>query len=211
MTVREVATILAEHHISALPIVDQRSQVVGIVSEGDLIRRAEIGTQKHRSWWLSLLTNPAQHAEEYVRAHGRKVDDLMTREVISVGPETPLPEIATLFERHNIKRVPVTENGKLVGIVTRGNLVQAIATAPQKQHKALDNEAIRQKILKRLEVMPWVNSRILNITVDNGNVLIWGFVRSEAEKDAIRVVAEGISGVTAVINNVVIQPAPTWD
>ncbi|KAB0243967.1 CBS domain-containing protein [Microcystis aeruginosa EAWAG127a] len=109
---------MSENRISALPIVDDAGKVTGIVSEGDLIRRAEIGTQKHRSWWLSLFTSNVQLAEEYSQAHSRTVKDLMSHEVISVEPETPLTEVAQLFERHRIKRVPVCEKGELVGIVT---------------------------------------------------------------------------------------------
>lgn len=210
MSVREVAIVLAENRISALPIVDEAGKVVGIVSEGDLIRRAEIGTQKQRSWWLSLFTSNVQLAEEYARAHARRVKDLMTHEVISVNPETSLSEIARLFERHHIKRVPVLEDDKLVGIVTRGNLVQAIATAPQKAHKPLGDEEIRAKIQKRLEAQAWANPMLINVTVHDGTVNLWGLVRSEAERNAVRVAAEGIAGVKAINDHLALEPIPAY-
>jgi CBS domain-containing protein len=210
MTVREVAKVLSENRISAIPIVDDAGNVIGIVSEGDLIRRAEIGTQKHRSWWLLLFTSNVQLAEEYARAHARKVRDLMTHEVISVEPQTSLSAIAQLLERHHIKRVPVLESGKLVGIVTRGNLVQAIATAPQKGHRPLGDEEIRTKIQKRLEAESWSNSAFINVTVSEGEVNLWGIVRSEAERNAVRVAAEGIAGVKDIKDHLALEPLQHW-
>jgi CBS domain-containing protein len=210
MTVREVAKVLTENRISALPIVDDAGKLIGLISEGDLIRRAEIGTQKQRSWWLSLFTSNVQLAEEYARAHARKVQDLMTHDVISVEPDTPLSEIARLFERNHIKRVPVLENGKLVGIVTRGNLVQAIATAPQKQHRPLGDEEIRAKIQKRLEAQSWASPMLINVTVNEGTVNLWGLVRSEAERSAVRVAAEDIAGVKSIDDHLALEPLPGW-
>ncbi len=210
MTVRDVANILTENHISALPIVDGAGAIIGVVSEGDLVRRAEIGTQKRRSWWLSLFTSKDLLAEEYARSHARLVKDLMTRDVVSVDPETPLAKIAELFERHRIKRVPVCENGKLVGIVTRANLVQAIATAPQKFHEDLKDEQIREKAMKRLAGEEWANANLINITVGQGTVHVWGLVNSEAERKAIVVAIENIAGVKAVNDNLVLEPMPAW-
>jgi CBS domain-containing protein len=210
MTVRDVAKVLSENRISAIPITNDAGKVIGIVSEGDLIRRAEIGTQKQRSWWLALFTSNIQLAEEYARAHARKVRDLMTHEVISANPETPLSEIAQLLERHNIKRVPVLDDGKLVGIVTRGNLVQAIATAPQKEHRPLGDEQIRAKIQKRLEEVSWTNPMMLNVTVNDGTVNLWGLVRSEAERNAVRIAAEDIAGVKTINDNLALEPLPTY-
>lgn len=210
MTVREVAKILSESRISALPIVDDAGKLTGLISEGDLIRRAEIGTQKQRSWWLSLFTSNVQLAEDYSRAHARKVKDLMTRDVIFVDPETSLSEIARLFERHHIKRVPVLKNGSLVGIVTRGNLVQAIATAPQKDHRPLADEQIREKIQKRLEAESWANPMTINVTVHEGVVNLWGIVRTEAERSAVRVAIESIAGVKSVDDHLALEPLPAW-
>lgn len=210
MTVREVAKILVENRISALPIVSADGDIIGIVSEGDLIRREEIGTQRQRSWWLSLFTSSVQLAEEYARAHSRKVEDLMTRDVISAGPETPLSEIAQLLERHRIKRVPILDQKKLVGIVTRSNLVQAIATAPQSGYPPLGDEDIRAKIQVRLEAESWINPMLINVTVNSGVVNLWGQVRSEAERKAVRVAVENIAGVSAINDHLALEPLPAW-
>lgn len=210
MSVRELAVILTENRISALPIVDQANKVIGIVSEGDLIRRAEIGTEKHRSWWLSLFTSNWQLAQEYAKSHASKAKDVMTADVICVTPDTPLSEIARLFERHGIKRVPVLDNGKLAGIVTRGNLVQAIASAPLKEYRPVGDEQIREKIQKGLEAETWANPLLVNITVHEGVVDVWGIVRTDAERNAVRVAIENINGVQAVNDNLALEPVPGW-
>ncbi|MBS4083700.1 MAG: CBS domain-containing protein [Rhizobiales bacterium] len=207
MTVREAAQIMSECRISALPIVDQSGSLVGIVSEGDLVRRAEIGTQRQRSWWLSLLTTDERLADEYARSHAAKIADIMTRKVISVDPNTPLSDIARIFERNQIKRVPVMESGKLVGIVTRSNLVQAVATAPQKKHLPLDDDEIREKIQSILATKSWAKPVGLNVTVNEGHVDLWGITRSDAERNAIRVLVEKVHGVKAVDDNLFVEPS----
>lgn len=207
MTVREAARTMSENHISALPIVDEAGKLVGVVSEGDLVRRAEIGTHIQRSWWLSMLLTDKRLADEYTRSHAAKVGDVMSRKVISVEPETSLSEIARIFERNQIKRVPVLGSGKLVGIVTRSNLVQAIATAPQKEHRELEDEEIRTKIQKILESKSWAKPIGLNITVNDGRVDLWGVARSEAERNAIRVVVEKVHGVKGIEDNLFVEPS----
>jgi len=119
--------LLIEHDISALPVVDDAGAVVGMLSEADLVRREEIGTEKHRPWWLEALTPGSMLAEDFAKAHGLRVSEVMSPHVVSASEETPLAEIATLLEKHRIKRVPIIEDGKLVGIVSRSNLVQALA------------------------------------------------------------------------------------
>ncbi len=209
-TVREVAQILGTHHISAVPIVDDSGKLIGLVSEGDLVRRFEIGTQMRRSWWLSIFTSNVQLAEEYARAHARKVLDVMTQDVITVAPETQLSDIARIFERNRIKRVPVLDKGKLVGIVTRANLVQAIATAPQEKRPPLQDEELRDRILKHLEKQVWVNPAMLNVTVENATVNLWGLVSSESERNAVRIAVETIADGKTINNNVSLEPAPGW-
>jgi CBS-domain-containing membrane protein len=132
--VGEVAELLLAHRISAMPVIDDAGKLVGMVSEGDLLRRSEAETGHERAWWLRLLMGRENLAAEYVREHGRKVADVMTRGVISAEPDTPVADIATLLERHRIKRVPIVQNGKVVGIVSRANLIQALATF----HKKID-------------------------------------------------------------------------
>ncbi len=210
MTVRDVAKILTENHISALPIVDDAGNVIGIVSEGDLIRRAEIGTEAPRRSWLSFFAGNIELAQQYARSHATQVKDLMTRDIVAVVPDTPLSEIANLFESRNIKRVPVIEAGKLVGIVTRANLVQAIATAPQDERQMLSDEEVRRNIQNRLEAERWTNVTMLNVTVSGGVVHLWGLVRSEAERSAVRIAIEGTPGVRSVKDNLALEPLPAW-
>lgn len=210
MTVREIAEMLVANRISALPIVGKNGSVIGIVSEGDLIRRAEIGTQKQRSWWLSLFTSSVQLAEEYAHTHARKVKDLMTHEVISVAPDTALSEIARLLEFHRIKRVPVLDKEKLVGIVTRGDLVRVIATASQREQSPVADEEIRASILRRLDAESWTNAMLIDVTVNDGTVNLWGLIRSEAERRAVLVAVENIAGVKAINDQLALEPLPAW-
>ncbi|MBK8007883.1 MAG: CBS domain-containing protein [Rhizobiales bacterium] len=210
MTVREIAEMLVANRISALPIVGKNGSVVGLVSEGDLIRRAEIGTQKQRSWWLSLFTSSVQLAEEYAHTHARKVKDLMTHEVISVAPDTALSEIARLLEFHRIKRVPVLDKEKLVGIVTRGDLVRVIATASQREQSPVADEEIRASILRRLDAESWTNVMLIDVTVNDGTVNLWGLIRSEAERRAVLVAVENIAGVKAINDQLALEPLPAW-
>ena len=206
-TVQEVAKLLLERRISAVPVVDSSGNVVGIVSEGDLMHRAEAGTGRRRSWWLSLFADKQTLANEFVKEHSRKVSDVMTRNVITAAPEAQLSDIATLLEKNRIKRVPIIEDGKLVGIVSRANLLEAlVALHPQPKSAAVaDDSSIREAILARLKNEPWSPSWV-NVTVQNGVVDIWGMASSEAEKDAARVVAEATRGVVAVKNNIVLRP-----
>jgi CBS domain-containing protein len=122
-SIGEVAAILLNNHISAAPVVDEKGDLVGIVSEGDLIRRPEIGTAKRHSWWLELISNKWASASEYIKSHSRMVADVMTRDVITAKPDTPLGDIAAMLERNRIKRVPIVDGGKLVGLVSRGNIL----------------------------------------------------------------------------------------
>ena len=142
-TVQEVATQFLERNISGAPVVDDKGKLVGMVSEGDLLHRVEAGTERRRSWWLRALTEADTLAAEYVKSHGRKVADVMTRTVITAAPETPLHEIATLLEKNAIKRLPILENGQLVGIVSRANLLQAVASARQVLEATPSDKAIR--------------------------------------------------------------------
>ena len=206
-TVREVATLLLERRISAVPVVDSSGNVVGIVSEGDLMHRAEAGTRRHRSWWLSLFADKQTLAHEFVKEHSRKVSDVMTRNVVTAAPNAQLSAIANMLEKNRIKRVPIIENGKLVGIVSRANLLQALSALHVESRSAsvVDDSLIREAILARLENEPWSPS-LVNVTVQNGVVDIWGIADSETEKEAARVAAEVTQGVVAVKDNVVLRP-----
>jgi CBS-domain-containing membrane protein len=204
--VATIAEVLLANRISAVPVVNDKNVLVGIVSEGDLIHRVEAGTERHRSWWLELLTGKETLAHEFVMSHARKAADVMTRPVISVQPDTPLGEIAALLEKHRIKRVPVASNGKIVGIVSRANLIQALVNLNRaKTETTVDDLALHSNILEQLRSKPWVDPSKISVLVNNGSVELWGIVDSETEKNAIRVVVEVTSGVRQVANKLVVE------
>jgi CBS domain-containing protein len=205
-SIGEVAAILLNNHISAAPVVDEKGELVGMVSEGDLIRRPEIGTTKRHSWWLELISNKWASATEYIKSHSRKVADVMTRDVITAKPDTPLGDIAAMLERNRIKRVPIVEGGKLVGLVSRANILQALASATKKLSSlttANDSE-LRKKVQSRLAAEPW-RPTMLTVTVQDGTVDLWGLVHSVEEKQAAELAAETTPGVRAVVNNIIVQ------
>jgi CBS domain-containing protein len=202
----EVAAILLNNHISAAPVVDEKGELVGIVSEGDLMRRPEIGTTKRPSWWLELVSNKWGSAAEYIKSHSRKVADVMTRDVITAKPDTPLGDIAAMLERNRIKRVPIVEGGKLVGLVSRANILQALASATKKLPSltTVNDSELRKKVQSRLAAEPW-RPTMLTVTVQDGAVDLWGLVHSAEEKKAAQLAAETTPGVRAVVNNIIVQ------
>jgi len=207
-TVRDVATLLITQRISAVPVIDGAGRLVGIVTEADLMRRPEAGTERPTSWWLSLISGDQALAAEYVKSHAKKVKDVMTREVKTADPDTPLHEIADLLEENHIKRLPiVSKGGDLVGIVSRANIVQAVATAGPKLEISLPDNAIRDRLLAELKSQYWARVYKLNVTVTNGIVDLWGLVESDTEREAITVAAEAIPGVTAVNDHLKSEPA----
>jgi CBS domain-containing protein len=206
-TVRDVAKLLIAKRISAVPVVDGAGKLVGIVTEADLLHRAEAGTERPVSWWLSLISGDRALADEYVKSHAVKIKDVMTRDVKTADPDTPLYEIADLFEEEHIKRVPiVSKGGDLVGIVSRANIIQVIASARPTLEVSLSDAAIRKSLLEELKKQPWSHVHRLNVTVAGGVVDLWGFVESEKERQAITVAAETISGVTGVNDHLMRKP-----
>lgn len=201
--VEELAKAMLERRISAIPVVDASGRLQGIVSEGDLMRRPETGTERHRSWWLALLTGREELPLEYVKSHGRTAAEVMTRTVVTVTERTPLEKIVTLLERHRIKRVPVVRAGRVVGVVSRANLLHGLATRrPARASTASDRE-IRSHILTEFE-RAGVEATHLNIVVTKGVVECWGFVDTVAEKRALRVAVKTVPGVKKVIDNVAV-------
>jgi CBS domain-containing protein len=197
--IADVIELLMEHDISAIPVVDEDYRVVGVISEADLIRRDEIGTDKHRAWWLEALTPASTLAKEFAQSHGRRVSELMSSKVVSASEDTPLEEIATLLEKHRIKRIPIIRDGKLVGIVSRSNLIQALASSLQ--HAAATGESDRQiriELLDRLHEQDWTDFGSRNIIVAGGVVHLWGLVGSPDEHKALITLAEGVPGVKRV-------------
>lgn len=205
-SVNEIATILLEKHISAVPVLD-KGILVGIVSEGDLIRRPETGTDRAPSWWLDLLRTPEDRALSYVRTHGRKARDVMSRNLVTITEDTSARDIATLLEERRIKRVPVLRGDELVGIVSRADLLRGLVTARLQSAGGDDDETIRQNILERIHNETGVGGALLNVTVAAGVAHLWGSVNIDAERDAVRVAAENTPGVTEVVDHLrVLRP-----
>ena len=217
-TVRSVAALLSERGISGVPVVDAANRVIGIVSEGDLLHRAEIGTERRgkrrRSWWLHSLASDL--APEYVKSHGRSVADVMTREVISVSEATELADIAMLLETHGIKRVPVVNDGKLVGIISRANLVRALAATESAASTAsggdeqtirnrVQDEMIRKRLLDELSKMEWAKTVwAADVIVKDQKVDLW-FTDDQLpeQRRAVHIAAENIAGVRSVEEHIV--------
>jgi CBS domain-containing protein len=203
--VATIAEVLLANRISAVPVVNNKDVLVGIVSEGDLIHRVETGTERHRSWWLELLTGKEMLAHEFVKSHARKAADVMTRAVVSVQLDTSLGDIASLLEKHRIKRVPVVNNGKIAGIVSRANLIQALVRGAKASEASVDDQTLHSNIIEQLRSKPWVDPSAINVIVNNGAVELWGIVDSETEKNAIRVAVEVTPGVRQVANKLVVE------
>ena len=209
-SVESIAETLLTNRISAVPVLDETGGMVGIVSEGDLIHRVEAGTERHRSWWLELLTGRETLAREYIKSHGRKAADVMTRSVITARPETPLSDLASLLEKHRIKRVPVVQNGEIVGIVSRANLIQSLVRRGESMppEPPIKDSTIRDNVLAALRSKPWWPSDI-HIAVRDGAVELWGLVETNAQMEAIRVAVELTPGVRAIENNLGMRGRPT--
>jgi CBS domain-containing protein len=211
-SVRQVANILFKNRISALPVVDEHGKLIGIISEGDLMRRAELETDDRRSWWLKIFSRKSKEALaiEYRKSHARRVIDVMTRKVFTARPTTSLRDIATLLEKNRIKRLPIVANSKVVGIVSRANLIQTLASLPKEpEQSTITDSMIRKRVMAQFKSEQWSKHSLLNATVQGGTVKLWGIVGSEAEKEAARVTAEGVAGVQAIENNVIAQPVVT--
>ena len=203
-SISDAIGLLIQHDISALPVVDDGARLVGVLSEADLIHRAELGTEKQRPWWMEAVTGAAALAEEFAKAHGRKVGDIMTTEVVSVGEDTPISDIATLLERHRIKRVPVVRDGKVIGVVSRANLIQALASTISRQSdNGAEDRAIRDELLDRLGHQDWTDFGGRNVIVTDAVVHLWGLVGSEAERHALVALAENVPGVKEVSDEMI--------
>ena len=197
--VADAIKLLAEHDISALPVVDETGAVIGVISEADLMRREEIGTEKHRSWWLEAMTPGTMLAGEFAKAHGRKVGEVMSDTVISASEETPVGEIANLLEKHRIKRVPILRDGRLVGVVSRSNLIQALASSQvPASGDVRSDRSIRLEVLDRLGDQAWTDFGSRNVIVRDGVVHLWGLVGSPEEQTALVALAEQVPGVKNV-------------
>lgn len=207
-TVLQAARLMLQHRISGLPVIDKSGNLVGVLSEGDFLRRRETNTTKRRSRWLEFLMGPGTIAAEYTHSHGRKVSEVMTPEVYSVDENASLEDIVELMEHHRIKRVPVVCGGEVVGIVTRSNLMHAmVSMARVTPATAKDDIAIREALLAEMQKEKWAPVAMTNVVVRNGVVELWGAVVDDRQRDALKVAAENIPGVKAVKDHLVwIEP-----
>jgi CBS domain-containing protein len=202
--IREAIRLMLDNRISGIPVIDPTGKIEGILTEGDLLRRSELATEKRRWPWLDFLLGPGRMASEYVRTHGRVCEQLMTRDVISVTPGTPLAQIVEAMERHRIKRLPVIDDGALLGIVSRPDLLAALARAlDAPQEPAGSDDDIRARVLAELDRVEWGPRTGLTITVKDGIVEFDGVILEEHERTALRVAAENVPGVKGVTDRLV--------
>jgi CBS domain-containing protein len=203
-TVLQAARLMLQHHISGLPVVDKDGKLVGVLSEGDFLRRSETRTEHRRSRWLEFLMGPGRIAAEYSHSHGSKVAEVMTTEVQTVDEAAALEDIVDLMERKRIKRVPVVCGGQLVGIVTRSNLMHAmVSMARVTQPAAKDDGTIRERLLTEFQKEIWAPATMTNVVVHDGVVELWGVIVDERQRQAMKVAAENIPGVRAVNDHLV--------
>jgi CBS domain-containing protein len=208
-TVTEAVRIMLTRRISGLPIADKNGRLVGVVTEGDFLRRAETGTQRQRPRWLEFIVGPGRLASEYARSHGRKVSEIMTADPVTVTEDTPLEEVVRLMEKRQIKRVPVVRGDAMVGIISRANLLHALASTVRDIKPATQSdEAIRTQLMAELEKQLWAPIALINPVVRDGIVELWGTVTDDRERQALVVAAENVPGVKAVRDHLAwIDPA----
>ncbi len=209
-SVETAIRLMLEHHVSAVPVIDEKEQLAGIISEGDIIRRLRDGDEKHHAWWLEMLTELSPNMDEFIKAKSHHVSDVMTRDVVAVSDNTSVSEIARLLETNRIKRVPVIRDGRVVGIVSRANLLHALS-ALQKHNiptPSSDDRDLREKISAALQDVPGIPLNLINYSVHQGHVSIAGAVHSAEEEHAIQVAIENVEGVVSI--DAGLKTLPTW-
>jgi len=201
-SIEDAAKLMLQYRISGLPVLDQKGGLVGIVTEGDFLRRGETGTERRRPRWLEFILGPGRLSSEYVQAHGRKIADVMTSDPISITEDVSLEDVVDALERHRVKRLPVMRDGKLVGIVSRANLVQALATVlPRAEGPRPEDSEIRRQILEEIGRHPW-GGNLVNVTVRDGVAELWGTVLDNRERQALRVAVENVPGVAGIKDHI---------
>jgi CBS domain-containing protein len=195
----EALQLMLQNRISGLPVVDRGSNLVGIVTEGDFLRRSETGTERRRPRWVEFILGPGTIAKDYVHSHARRIDEVMTANVETVGEDAGLEDVVALMEKRRVKRVPVMRGTKLVGIISRANLLHALATlAGEVKPGAKSDETLRTAVIAELDRQSWAPRHMIDVVVRNGVVELWGTVIDPDQRDAARVVAETVPGVKAV-------------
>jgi len=206
-SVREVARLMTDRRVSGLPVVAEDGRVIGILTASDLLHRIETGAERRPSWFSSFFASPDELARQYAKDHGRKAHEVMSRHIVSVLEDASLSEVADVLDRNGFKRVPVTRDGMLVGIISRGDLVRVLSqmslseTAPRS-----DDAALQRAILQQVRQQPWLDSGFVNITVKDGTAEVWGTVASAEQHRALLVLVTEVAGTTAVEDHVKVGP-----
>jgi CBS domain-containing protein len=203
-TLQEAVTLMLQHRISGLPVLSDSGGLVGIVTEGDLLRRTELGTERHLSRWSELLGSKQIQAEEYVHTHAQHIADVMTPHTIFVTPDASLNKVVALMETKHVKRLPVVQEGRLVGIVSRANLLRALLRVPPGEFRTNnDDEQIRRCIRAQIDRQPWAPRSCIRVSVHDGVAQLAGSILHEAERTALRVLTENTAGVKRVEDHLV--------
>jgi CBS domain-containing protein len=196
------AKIMLDHHVSGLPVIDGDGHLWGMFTEGDLLRRVEFGPGGDRNRWIEL-TSPEGAASDYVRSNSWRVSDVMSSPAVTVREDTPLAEVATIFATRGIKHVPVTRDGRVVGVVSRADLLRVIAGGSPDRISDGDDALWTSAKARLAEAGLFAENP--DVTVVNGVVHLWGTVRSEAERDAARVAVESVEGIAGVENHLTVR------
>lgn len=209
----DIAKFLLVHGISAAPVVGEGGELLGVVSEADLVHREELGTLKRRAWWLSVLTevftDSDDRARAFIKSHGWVAGDVMTRGAIAVHPDADIADAAALMDDKRIKRVFVTEGGALVGVVTRADLVRVLARQVAKSTPARSDSAIRDELQRQIRETDWAPCVWVTITVHHGVVELSGGIESDVQREGLVVLARGIPGVRRVNEHLVKRRVPS--
>lgn len=194
MPVRDIAALMTEKRISGVPVVSADGTVIGIVSESDLLSRAEIGTVPPRKWWLNFFSDPDALARQYTKTHGLRAENVMTHPVISVGEDADLSEIARTLDKHKVKRLPVLQDGKLVGIISRADIVRALSQT-EVVRPSMSDAALEKSLQEKMRAQDWLEDTFINLAVRDGAVELTGFVASAEQRRALHVLIEATDGV----------------
>lgn len=208
-SVEDAVHLMLDNHISALPVLDDDEEVVGLISEGDFLRRMRDSSSQRRSWWLEEFSSEGD-TRDYIKARSHRIADVMTRDLVTVGEDTPVSEIARTLETRRIKRVPVLRDGKIVGIVSRADLIRALAQSTEGKlpSPTLVDETLRKAVEAAIAEVPSASVNLINLFVENGNVSVWGIVDSDFVENAVRIAVENVDGVRSV--EVHMGRLPAW-
>ena len=201
--IHEAAELMIDHGVSGLPVVDDAGSVVGIVSEGDLILREK--PRERAPWWRLFFGDAERLAREYQKAHGMTVGEVMTRSLIAVSPDFPIESAALILDQHRIRRVPVVADGQLLGILSRGDLIKALAKAPARAGGQPSDERLVREMRARLAEEPWVSNRGIVGQAKDGVLSLWGLVLTETEKSAVETMARTIEGCKGIDSQLVVK------